>query len=67
MTSISDAEGNVVLPRRMPLLVGLGFLATFAGQVFWVGTYTATIDNRLTALVDSDCSSRPDPTKCRRC
>jgi hypothetical protein len=54
MNSISETEGHVVLPRRMPLLVGLGFLATFAGQVFWAGTYTTTIDNRLTALVDSD-------------
>lgn len=54
MPANSDAEGHVVLPRRLPLLVGLGFLGTFVGQVYWAGSYTTTIENKLSALVDSD-------------
>ncbi|MCJ2128004.1 hypothetical protein [Methylobacterium sp. E-045] len=55
MTSITEpAEGQVLFPRRAPFFAMLAFLASFVGQVYWAGTYTTTIDNRITSLVESD-------------
>lgn len=55
MTSDTDPpEGQVLLPRRVPLVAGLTVVATLVGQVYWAGSYTTTIDNRLGGLIESD-------------
>lgn len=50
----ATADGVVTLPRRAPFWAVCGLAVAMAGQIFWAGTYTASIDNRLTALSEGD-------------